>query len=75
VAGAWEQGYAGKNAALGRAMAETAKPDARAFWKDASVVDPILVKYLDATFKRNDLPVGQAMKQAMDEIRGYYAGK
>ena len=75
VAAAWEKGYEGKNAKLGRAMAETAKADARAFWKDASVVEPILGKYLDATFKRNELPVGQAMKQAMDEIRGYYAGK
>jgi ABC-type glycerol-3-phosphate transport system substrate-binding protein len=75
VAPAWEKGYEGKTARLGRAMGETAKADARAFWKDASVVEPILGKYLDATFKRNELPVGQAMKQAMDEIRGYYGGK
>ncbi len=39
------------------------------------MVEPILGKYLDATFKRNELAVAQAMKQAMDEIRGYYAGK
>lgn len=75
VATSWEKGYEGKNAKLGRVMAETAKADARAFWKDASQVEPIVAKYMQATFLRNEMTVAQAMKQAMEEVRGYYAGK
>ncbi len=75
VAASWEKSYEGKSAKLGRVMAETAKADARAFWKDATQVEPILTKYFDATFKRNELTVAQAMRQAMEEVRGYYAGK
>jgi multiple sugar transport system substrate-binding protein len=73
VAGAWEKIYEGKQARLARVMAETARPDPRAFWKDADVVGAIVDKYLQATLIRNELPVAQAMKAATEEVRGYYA--
>jgi hypothetical protein len=55
-------------------MAETARADPRAFWKDADQVGAIMGKYMTATLVRNELGVQQAMKQAMDEVRGFYAG-
>jgi len=45
----WEKIYPGKNAKLGRTMAESSRPDARAFWKDADEVGKIVGKYMDAT--------------------------
>jgi len=73
VATAWERIYEGKNARLARVMAETARPDPRAFWKDADQVGEIVGRYMQATLIRNELPVAQAMKAAMEEVRGYYA--
>jgi multiple sugar transport system substrate-binding protein len=73
VAGAWEKVYEGKNAKLGRLMAETGRADARAFWKDADQVGAIVGKHMSATMIDNSVEVAQAMKQAMDEVRGYYA--
>jgi ABC-type glycerol-3-phosphate transport system substrate-binding protein len=70
---AWEKIYEGKNAKLGRIMADTGRPDARSFWKDADIVGPIVQKYMDATMLRNEMPVAQAMKAAMEEVRGYFA--
>jgi multiple sugar transport system substrate-binding protein len=75
VATSWEKSYEGKNGKLGRLMAETARPDARAFWKDANQVEAIIRKYLDQSFARNEITVAQATKQAMDEVRGYYGNK
>ncbi|MGH2354869.1 MAG: ABC transporter substrate-binding protein, partial [Chloroflexota bacterium] len=73
AAGAWEKIYPGKNAKLARVMAETARPDPRAFWKDADIVGKIVGNYMNATLIRNEMPVAQAMKAAMEEVRGYYA--
>jgi ABC-type glycerol-3-phosphate transport system substrate-binding protein len=73
AAATWEKVYEGKNAKLGRTMAETARADPRAFWKDADQVGAIVQKYMDATMIANSMDVGQALKQAMDEVRGYYA--
>jgi ABC-type glycerol-3-phosphate transport system substrate-binding protein len=69
----WEKVYAGKNARLARVMAETSRPDPRAFWKDADHVGRIIGNYLRATMIENSMGVAQAMRQAMDEVRGYYA--
>ncbi len=74
AAGAWEKVYPGKNAKLGRLMAESGRPDARAFWKDADQVAAIVSKYMTATMIDNTMDVAQAMKQAMEDVRGYYAG-
>ncbi len=71
---AWEKAYEGKNARLGRLMAETARPDPRSFWKDADQVAGIIGQYMSATMLRNEMTVAQAMKQAMEDVRGYYAG-
>jgi multiple sugar transport system substrate-binding protein len=73
AAATWERVYPGKNAKLGRVMAETARADPRAFWKDADQVGAIMGRYLTATMINNELDVAQAMKQAMDDVRGYYA--
>ncbi|HEV2121931.1 MAG TPA: hypothetical protein VGW38_04035 [Chloroflexota bacterium] len=56
-------------------MAETGRPDARAFWKDAAQVGTTVDKYMQATLLRNELPVVAAMKQAMEEVRGHYGTK
>ena len=32
-------------------------------------------KYVQATFNRNEVGVAEAMRQAMAEVRGYYASK
>ncbi|MBI3970563.1 MAG: sugar ABC transporter substrate-binding protein [Chloroflexi bacterium] len=69
----WEKVYTGKNARLGRTMAETARPDPRAFWKEADQVGKIVGNYMSATMLRNEMGVAQAMKQAMEEVRGFYA--
>jgi multiple sugar transport system substrate-binding protein len=74
VAAAWEQAYAGKNAKLGRLMAEGGRPDARAFWKDAATVGATVTRHLQATLLRNEMGVAQAMRTAMEEVRGYYGG-
>ena len=71
-----EQLYPGKNARLARVMAETAPSDPRPFWKDADEVGPILEgKYMEATLVRNELPVQEAMRRAMAEIRTFYAAR
>jgi ABC-type glycerol-3-phosphate transport system substrate-binding protein len=76
VADSWEQLYPGKNARLARVMAETAPSDPRPFWKDADEVGPILEgKYMEATLVRNELPVQEAMRRAMAEIRTFYAAR
>jgi ABC-type glycerol-3-phosphate transport system substrate-binding protein len=69
----WEQGYAGKNAKIARPLAEAARADPRAFWKDSDLVGGIVEKYMQATFNRNEVGVAEAMRQAMAEVRGYYA--
>ena len=71
----FDKGYEGRTAKLARIMAETSRPDPRAFWKDANQVGSMIGKYMGAAFDRNELTVSQAMKQAMDEVRGYYGGK
>jgi multiple sugar transport system substrate-binding protein len=72
---AWEKAYEGKNAKLARIMADTARPDPRAFWKDADQVGAIMGNYMNATLIRNEMPVAQAMRQAMAEVRGYYGSR
>lgn len=74
TAAVWEKVYPGKNAKLGRIMADSARPDPRAFWKDANEVGSIIGKYMDITMIKNELPVKQAMQEAMGEVRGFYAG-
>jgi ABC-type glycerol-3-phosphate transport system substrate-binding protein len=69
----WEKAYAGKSAGTGRPLAEAARADPRAFWKDSDTVGGIMEKHVQATFNRNDVGVAQAMRQAMEEVRGYYA--
>jgi multiple sugar transport system substrate-binding protein len=71
----FEKGYEGKTARLGKLMAETGRADPRAFWKDAVPVEAIVKKYFEASLLRNEMTVSAAMKQAMDEVRGYYGGK
>ena len=73
VASVWEKVYDGRNARLGRIMAETARPDPRSFWKDADQVGAVIGRYMSATLIRNEMTVAQAMKAAMEEVRGYYA--
>ncbi len=73
AAATWEKVYPGKNAKLGRVMADTGRADARAFWKDADQVGNIIGKYMTATMIDNTMDVAQAMKAAMEEVRGYYA--
>jgi multiple sugar transport system substrate-binding protein len=73
---AWEQVYPGKNAKLARIMAETARPDPRAFWKDANEVGPIVEnKYMQPMFQLNEWPVPEAMRRCMAEVRAFYAAK
>ena len=69
---AFEKGYEGKTARLGKVMAESGRADPRAFWKDAVPVEAIVKKYFQASLLRNEVTVSAAMKQAMDEVRGYY---
>lgn len=56
-------------------MADTARADPRAFWKDAVLVEAIVKKGFTASIIRNEQPVAAAMKQAMDEVRGFYGAK
>jgi len=62
-------------ARLSRPLAEVARADPRAFWKDSDLVGGIMEKYAQATFNRNELGVPEAMRQAMGEVRGYYASR
>ncbi|HEX2036841.1 MAG TPA: extracellular solute-binding protein [Chloroflexota bacterium] len=71
----WERGYQGKNAKIGRPLAEAARADPRSFWLDSDIVGGIMEKYMQATFNRNELGVPEAMRQAMAEVRGYYASR
>jgi ABC-type glycerol-3-phosphate transport system substrate-binding protein len=71
----WERAYAGKSARVARPLAETARADPRAFWKDSDVVGGIVEKYVQASFNRNEIGIAEAMRQAMAEVRGYYASK
>jgi multiple sugar transport system substrate-binding protein len=72
VYNAFEKGYQGKTARLGKIMAETGRADPRAFWKDAVQAEAIVKKYFDASIGRNEQPVGAAMKAAMEEVKGFY---
>jgi ABC-type glycerol-3-phosphate transport system substrate-binding protein len=72
VVSAFENGYEGKTARLAKVMAETARADPRAFWKDAVQVEAIVKPYFQASILRNEQPVAAAMQQAMAEVRGYY---
>lgn len=54
-------------------MAETARADPRAFWKDADLVGKMVSNHMTASLIRNEETVAQAMKAAMEEVRGYYA--
>ena len=69
----WEKAYAGKNARFSRPLAEAARADPRAFWKDSDVVGGIVEKYVQASFNRNEIGIPEAMRQAMSDVRGYYA--
>jgi ABC-type glycerol-3-phosphate transport system substrate-binding protein len=69
----WERAYPGKSARVSRPLAEAARADPRAFWKDSDVVGAIVEKHVQATFNRNEVGVAEAMRQAMAEVRGYYA--
>jgi ABC-type glycerol-3-phosphate transport system substrate-binding protein len=75
VQASFDKGYEGKTARLARIMADTSRPDPRAFWKDANQVGSMLGQHMSAAMVRNEVPLGTAMKAAMDEIRGYYGGK
>ncbi|HVG96819.1 MAG TPA: extracellular solute-binding protein, partial [Chloroflexota bacterium] len=72
---AWEKGYAGTQARIARPLAESARADPRAFWKDSDLIGGVMEKYVQATFNRNEVGVAEAMRQAMAEVRGYYASK
>lgn len=72
VYSAFEKGFEGKTARMGKLMAETGRADPRAFWKDAVTVEGLVKKYFQASLLRNEMTVAAAMKQAMDEVRGYY---
>ena len=73
---AWQQLYPGKNTAFLRATSETARPDPRALWKDADVVGPIVENtYFQASYERNALPVQEAVRRAMADVRAHYAGR
>jgi ABC-type glycerol-3-phosphate transport system substrate-binding protein len=73
--GAWEKGYAGTSARLSRSLADVARADPRAFWKDSDIVGGVMEKYVQATMNRNELGVAEAMRQAMSEVRGYYSSR
>ena len=75
VVSAFEKGYEGKTARLAKVMADTARADPRAFWKDAVLVEAIVKKGFTASIIRNEEPVAAAMKHAMDEVRGFYGAK
>ncbi len=72
---AWEKGYAGTSARLARPLAEAARAAPRAFWKDSDLIGGVMEKHVQATFNRNEVGVAEAMRQAMAEVRGYYASK
>lgn len=69
----WEKAYPGKNAKIARPLAEAARADPRAFWKDSDVVGGIMEKYVQATFNRNEIGVAEATRRAMSDVRGHYA--
>ncbi len=69
----WEKAYEGTNAKLSRMLADVARADPRAFWKDSDLIGGIMEKHVQATFNRNEVGVAEAMRQAMSEVRGYYA--
>lgn len=71
----FDKGYEGKTAKLARVMAETARPDPRAFWKDANQVGSMIGAHMSASMQRNEVPLPAAMKAAMDEVRGFYGVK
>ncbi|HET7772079.1 MAG TPA: sugar ABC transporter substrate-binding protein [Chloroflexota bacterium] len=75
VFSAFEKGYEGKTAKIAKLMAETGRADPRAFWKDAVQVEALVKKGFTASIVNNEQPVAAAMKQAMDEVRGYYGAK
>ena len=75
VFSAFEKGYEGKTARLAKVMAESGRADPRAFWKDAVTVETFVKKGFTASIVNNEQPVAAAMKQAMDEVRGYYGVK
>jgi hypothetical protein len=54
-------------------MADTARADPRAFWKDADQVGRLIGAHMSASLIRNEESVPQAMQAAMEEVRGYYA--
>jgi multiple sugar transport system substrate-binding protein len=70
---AWAKTYGTKNALLARNLTDVAVPDPRAFWKDGDKVGAILTTWLQAAMIRNEIGVAAAMRQAMGEVRAYYA--
>lgn len=70
---AWAKTFGTKNAKLARALTDVAVPDPRAFWKDGDKVGAILEKWMQGAMIRNEVGVAAAMRQAMTEVRGYYA--
>lgn len=72
AAAAWEKNYEGKQARLGRVMAETSRPDARAFWKDADQVGVIVGNHLSATFYRNEYGPAEALRRIVADVHAYY---
>ena len=75
VAPAFDKVYEGKNARVLRTMTETGKADPRAFWKQANEVEVIVRRYMQASILRNEMPVPQAMRTAMEEVRGFLGTK
>jgi ABC-type glycerol-3-phosphate transport system substrate-binding protein len=72
AAQAWERIYPGKQARLGRLLSETARPDPRAFWKDADEVGQIVGRHLTATFRRNEYGPAEAMRRIVADVNAYY---
>jgi ABC-type glycerol-3-phosphate transport system substrate-binding protein len=46
-----------------------------AYWKDGSQVNAIVVKHLRATYERNEVPVAEATRLMVAEIRGFYGAR
>ena len=68
----WEKGYEGKTARIARPLADAARADPRAFWKNSDIVGGIMEKHVQATFNRNEMGIAEAMRSAMAEVRGFY---
>lgn len=68
----WEQAYPGRNLQKLRTMADQARPDPQAYWKDSAAVSAMIQNHLRAAMERNEITVGDAVRRAMQEVRAYY---